>query len=77
MNIEDRSIFNKVNDYLKINGDKYYGSRRNLIVYNTTKDVCIDFVSDFITTQKLNMPKGFLIYFKSNISLKKNILTLY
>jgi hypothetical protein len=72
MNIEDRSIFNKVNDYLKINGDKYYGSRRNQIVYNTTKDVCIDFVSDFITTQQLRMPKGFLLYFKRMIVYKSS-----
>ncbi|CAF0773819.1 unnamed protein product [Brachionus calyciflorus] len=67
--MEDKSIFrNQPNDYVGIeDGVKYYGySNSPQIIYdgNDREEINIIFVSDWITTQALRNPKGFLIYFE-------------
>lgn len=71
ISIEDESMFHSYpNDYVRINGDKlleFYGHNlQPRLVYegNDRSQVDINFKSDWITTQSLRFPKGFLIYFE-------------
>ncbi|RNA38260.1 hypothetical protein BpHYR1_030561 [Brachionus plicatilis] len=67
--MEDKSIFrNSPKDFVGIeDGFKYFGfSNVPEIIYdgNDREEVYVNFVSDWITTQFLRSPKGFLIYFE-------------
>lgn len=69
--IEDKSIFrNLPKDYVEIeDGLKYFGfSNIPEIIYdgNDREEIFVKFVSDWITTQHLRSPKGFLIFFERN-----------
>ncbi len=67
MNLEGYGMFREPKDYLSVdNGVKLYGSA--LVphtIYNSSdrEKVHIKFTSDWITTTRLNYPKGFLIFF--------------
>lgn len=81
--MEEKSIFrNYPKDYVGIeDGFKYYGySNIPEIIYdgNDRETVYVNFVSDWITTQHLRSPKGFLIFFERNFFLSfKNKLLIF
>jgi len=72
MNIEDLSKYtgNK-NDFVRVTdstmrSQDFYGSGGMRIAFNTSENLSLDFVSDFVTTTSLKSPKGFLFYFEVN-----------
>lgn len=71
--MEDKSIFqNLPKDYVGIeDGLKYFGySNIPEIIYdgNDRETIFVKFRSDWITTQLLRSPKGFLIFFERNFN---------
>jgi hypothetical protein len=75
MSIEEKSsLLNKHNDLLVINENtKFHGLYQYPFRINLNQDkkvVEFKFFSDWITSQVLQNPKGFLIYFESKLSFK-------
>jgi hypothetical protein len=74
ISMEDASLFHSnPNDYVMFNNDRnlQFFSRSNeprLVYEGRDRDrVDISFKSDWITTQSLTYPKGFLVYFECNL----------
>jgi hypothetical protein len=70
MNMEGYGMFREPKDFLHINNDKRLFGSATLphIIFNGSnrERVNIKFKTDWITTSKLDNPKGFLLFFARN-----------
>ena len=69
MHVEPVGANSKFPDYLFIenSGEKFYGDVMPRLLIKSENLVSLQFKSDWITTASVKDPKGFLLYFKSNI----------
>jgi hypothetical protein len=70
MNMEPLGMLSrKPKDFVQVSGvtQLFYGSHSFTPLLNTTGDVIITFTSDFVTLKQLPFPKGFLLYFSSEL----------